>query len=248
MRKFKKLGGYLKQILVSTLGTWFYSVSRLPVGTHLEYFLKYRVNLPINTVVDVGANVGKFSVSLFRHFPKSQFYCIEPFSQTFKVLQRNIPYPNFIFSKVALGEKNESITIKVNPANQSDTNSLRNLTLEADQENSELIEVITLDEFILQNQLNRIDFLKIDTEGFDLQVLKGGIQNLNEGRIKLILVECGLDPSNKYHVYFQELSSFLFSANFTLVGFFQTDIRKISKRHHFSNALFAHESVLDQIG
>ena len=83
----KRIGQALKRVLVSNLGIWFYAVDKLPVGTHLEYFLKYRVGFPIRTVVDVGANVGKFSSSLHKHLPESKFHCLEPFSQTFELLK-----------------------------------------------------------------------------------------------------------------------------------------------------------------
>ncbi|WP_245943460.1 FkbM family methyltransferase [Algoriphagus aquaeductus] len=243
-----KIGLFAKQVLVATFGTWFYSVARLPVGTHLEYFIKYRVKFPIRTVVDVGANVGKFSSSFYRYFPKAQFFCIEPFTQTFHVLQKEMPHSNFNLFKVAFGEKSDLVKVEVNQIGQSDTNSLRNLSLQENGKATEIIEVITLDDFMSQNQLMQVDFLKIDTEGYDLQVLKGGSHNLNAGKIKLVLVECGLDSRNTYHVYFQDITKFLIDNNFALIGFFQTDIRKISKRNHFSNALFAHDSVLDHIG
>jgi FkbM family methyltransferase len=243
----KKLSQLLKRIIVSKIGTWFYAVDRLPVGTHLEYFLKHRVKFPIQTVVDVGANVGKFSSSFHNHFQGATFYCLEPFSHTFEILKKNLKDTAFKHYQLALGEKSEFLSIEVNPETQSDTNSLRNLALPASSQNAEVIEVLTLDEFVLGNDLLEIDFLKIDTEGYDLQVLKGGIETLSLGKIKLILVECGFDPVNTYHVYFQEIVDFLINKDFALVGFFQTDIRKISKRQHFSNALFVHSSVVDKI-
>lgn len=243
----KGFGQIFKRIIVSKFGTWFYNVEKLPVGTHLEYFLKYRVKFPIRTIVDVGANVGKFSSSLHDHLPEASFHCLEPFSQTFELLKKKLSEPAFKVYQIALGEKNEFLSIELNPTTQSDTNSLRNLALTTSSRPSEVIEVITLDEFVVRNGLFEIDFLKIDTEGYDLQVLKGGLENLISGTVKLILVECGLDPTNTYHVYFQEIVNFLTDKEFVLVGFFQTDIRKISKRQHFSNALFVHSSILDKI-
>lgn len=244
---FKKAGQILKRILVSKIGTWFYSVKRLPVGTHLEYFLRYRVNFPIKTIVDVGANVGKFSRSLHDHLPEATFYCLEPFSQTFELLSKNLQGPSFLLHKKALGERVESLSVEVNPSAQSDTNSLKNLAIRETDRKTEEIEVLTLDEFVLRNGIFEIDFLKVDTEGYDLQVLRGGNETLTAGKIKLVLVECGLDPANTYHVYFQEIVDFLINKDLALIGFFQTDIRKISRRQHFSNALFVHSSMVDKI-
>ncbi|WP_363318559.1 FkbM family methyltransferase [Algoriphagus sp.] len=48
-----------------------------------------------------------------------------------------------------------------------------------------------------------MDLLKIDTEGFDLKVLHVAQNMLVNGSIKLVYIECGLDPSIDYHVFFQ---------------------------------------------
>lgn len=51
------------------------------------------------------------------------------------------------------------------------------------------IELARLDEFCNNNKIDSIDFLKIDTEGNELDVLKGSIQMINEGKIKIIQFE-----------------------------------------------------------
>ena len=46
-----------------------------------------------------------------------------------------------------------------------------------------VVSVTTIDEFCKAHEVSRVDLLKIDVEGFELEVLKGGIETLNQGKI-----------------------------------------------------------------
>jgi len=201
----------------------------------------------LKVVLDVGANQGHFSRELYRYHPKTKFYCFEPFPKTFDKLQDKLFESNFNHFQLALGDKKETISVSQNEENHSDTNSLTHLFDSKNESNKVSIQVNTLDKFIEEHTMKSIDLLKIDTEGFDLKVLKGSEESLKKGLIKLIYVECGLDPSNTYHVFFPEILSYLNSLNYVFVGFFQTDLRKIDRKIHFSNALFVYESFSKQI-
>ena len=237
----------IKQYLVKISGFWFYNVKKLPAGTHLEYFLKYRVKMEFKLIFDVGANIGKFSGNLNRFFPDSEFYCFEPIGSTFRKLEESLKSNQFHLIQKALGEKQEYITIKTNEDNRSDENSLLAKNQPIDSKKEEILEVVTLDSFLQNSPISQIDFLKVDTEGYDLFVLKGARENLESGKIKFIYVECGLDTSNKYHVHLSEFIEYLSEFDYCLLGIYQTDLRKVSKKMHFSNALFCHHSVSNLI-
>ena len=83
-------------------------------------------------------------------------------AKTFELLKKNLSDSSFKLYQTALGEKNESLSIEVNTSTQSDSKSLRNVALPATSIQSEVIEVVTLDEFVARNGLSEIDFLKID--------------------------------------------------------------------------------------
>ena len=236
-----------KKWIVSQSKLWFYSAPKLPVGTHFPLFTSHRLKFDIKMVFDVGANQGHFSKQLHQYHPKTEFYCFEPFPGTFDKLKGNLLKSNFHHFQLALGDKEETIWVSQNQENQSDTNSLTHSNDSKNELNKISIQVNTLDKFIEEHTIESIDLLKIDTEGFDLKVLKGSEKSLTKGLIKLIYVECGLDPINTYHVFFPEILSYLNSLDYVFVGFFQTDIRKINRKIHFSNALFVHDSVSNQI-
>lgn len=233
---------YLKKWIVSLSGIWFYSTNKLPVGTHFQLFLKHRVKFQLNTIFDVGANVGGFSKELLKLNSRSKIYCFEPFSDAFQKLKENLESSSVQFHQLALGDSSGVVSVLHNDSGRSDTNSLIKENQSLNSSKQEQIQVITLDEFVENKSIECIDLLKIDTEGYDLKVLKGGKESLKNGIVKLIFVECGLDPSNTYHVYFPEILSYLIDNKYVFVGFFQTDIRKIDRKIHFSNGLFIHES------
>lgn len=243
----KKVYQTIKKIIVSFSGTWFYPTKKLPVGTHFLLFLKHRVSFPLNIIFDVGANVGTFTKDLIQIWPQSEYYCFEPFSDTFQKLKINLSSSSVHLYQVALADFSGVVSVSLFDSDRSDTNSLVAENQPLNSSNLEQIKVITLDEFVETNSIELIDLLKIDTEGFDLKVLKGAKESLKKGVIKLIFVECGLDPSNRSHVYFPEILSFLTDNKYVFVGFFQTDIRKIDRKIHFSNGLFVHESSAKDI-
>jgi hypothetical protein len=72
-----------------------------------------------------------------------------------------------------------------------------------------LVDVTTLDEFCAVQAVERIDILKIDTEGLDLDVLRGARQLLAEQRIGIVEVEAGMHGGNTRHVPFEVLKAYL---------------------------------------
>lgn len=76
----------------------------------------------------------------------------------------------------------------------------------------------TIDHYCKKNSINFIDILKIDTEGYEENVLAGAKKTIKENKINLILVEIGL------HDYFSKSSSFfqierhLHNNNFCILG------------------------------
>lgn len=237
----------LKYWLVSISGNWFYPVKKLPPGTHLQFFLKYRILLDFEVIFDVGANIGNFSKELFYIYPKSKFYCFEPFPSTFEKLTCNLRRRNYNLYQLALGDKSQLVTVPQNNSNQPDTNTLVGAIKTTDSAKHDSITISTVDEFCRNHSIKTISLLKIDTEGFDLKVLQGASNMLCKGNIKVVYVECGLDPGNRYHIYFPEILSYLTSRDYIFISFFQTDIRKLNQKIHFSNALFVHQSISNQV-
>ena len=85
---------------------------------------------------------------------------------------------------------------------------------------TEEVEVITLDEFCRTQAIAAVQFLKIDTEGGDLDVLKGGEGLLSGQKIDLIEVEAGMNPGNRRHVPFQSFKDYFDARGYLLFGLY----------------------------
>ncbi|HXG75415.1 MAG TPA: FkbM family methyltransferase, partial [Gaiellaceae bacterium] len=77
------------------------------------------------------------------------------------------------------------------------------------------------DTFCAERGIEQINYLKIDTEGADLEVLKGASRMLAENRIDLVQVEAGLNPNHDWHVPFETLKAELERFGYHLFSVFE---------------------------
>lgn len=146
-------------------------------------------------IFDVGANIGTYSSNLASIFSNSTIYSFEPNINTFNLLRKNVEKLNNIISiNIGLSDvKIESeIYTYLNDLNSEHASLYKEVFRDLHKDKSITsvkIELERLDEFCNNYNIDYIDFLKIDTEGNELDVLKGGIQMINKGRVKLIQFE-----------------------------------------------------------
>ncbi len=199
-----------------------------------------RTGCQISLVFDVGANVGQSAIKFKEAFPDTRLYCFEPVKRTFDVLKKNTAVFSDIFChNFALSSSYGEATIYV--TSQSTTSSLIKPT---DFLRSEVVDIQTINRFVLENHIERIDLLKIDTEGFDLNVLKGAENMLSTGQISFVLIEVGFQPGDTSHVLLEDISSYLFAKGFALFGIYEQRLEwSGEKRLRFANVCYSKESA-----
>ncbi len=197
----------------------------LPVG--IDEYVDVKSRFPRHDFVcllDVGANTGQSALQMRRHFPRAEIHSLEPIAATFAELQRNTRALGIRVHHLALGAANGEIEVRL-PADgkHSDLNTLVVGKPETGgvKYKSEVVGVRTLASFCLEAGISRIDFLKIDTEGFDLEVLKGAGSWLGEQRIPLVLVEVSMNPTNTFHAAFDEVKRFMEERSYYLFGLYE---------------------------
>jgi FkbM family methyltransferase len=133
-------------------------------------------------IIDAGANIGVFSLFASELAPGGKIFAFEPASETYKVLLKNIKdYRNIIPVQFALGNRSGKSQIFID-SNLSGTNTL----IDSEkgplvrQKGIEEINLMTIDEFVNKNKLSRIDFIKIDTEGYEKQIIGGAIETIKK--------------------------------------------------------------------
>lgn len=203
--------------------------------------------LSIQSIFDVGANVGEIVLYFNQKFTSSQILAFEPINESFKTLEKNTEHlKNVNCFKYALGSTIEKKTISLNPNSQQ--NSLVE-ELQKDSFPTEVIDIITLDNFCEQTQIEKIDLLKIDTEGFELEVLKGATNLLENRKISFILSEVGFRETDKRHTFFFSLYQFLYSKGFRFYGLYDLSywIPNFHEGLMYCNALFVCPKALKNL-
>ena len=183
----------------------------------------------MTTIFDVGANVGQSAIEMIKESPDSKIYCFEPIAKTYNQLEKSTKELSSVNCyKTALGSsKNISLMT-------ADGVSSKNHLVEADTDikKTEEVNVTTLDDFCQVHDITHINFLKIDTEGNDLEVLKGADQMLKKHHIDFVEVEAGMGPLNDYHVPLERFKTHLEDLGYYLFGIYeQTSEWRLKQKH-----------------
>ena len=154
----------------------------------------------IDLILDVGANSGQFVEDIRRAGYKGRIVSFEPLSQAHcKLLQASSHDPLWdIYPRCAIGDYNGEVEINI--AGNSYSSSIlpmldahSNAAPQSVYQGKEKVELKTLDSIVGQYlQTASAPFLKIDTQGFEWQVLDGAKESLQH--VKGVLVELSLVP------------------------------------------------------
>lgn len=180
---------------------------RIPIGYHNYFETDYELNninfinnylSPGMTVIDIGAHVGLLSVIMAQKVkPSGKVYSFEPTPSTFKLLQKTIAInglPEIVKpNMMAVADKKGKTFFYVTDIEAHNSNSLSNNKRDYGNEHKIDVELVSVDEFASENNISKIDFLKIDAEGAEFSVLKGCEKTFRKDKPKMILA---LHPSS----------------------------------------------------
>ena len=194
----------------------------------------------VRTIFDVGANVGKTALQFSARYPDAQIFCFEPVSATFAQMEKNLKgHPRLHCFKLGLGAAagHAEISGEADSAMFSIGRTDREASSGATKET---VEITTLDIVCVQQNLDELQYLKIDTEGLDLEVLKGAERMLSAHRIDFVEVEAGMNPRNTWHVPLEVLKSHLEARGYLLFGIYEQVREWPTKQPHLrrANAVF----------
>jgi FkbM family methyltransferase len=159
-------------------------------------------NPNIKWVLDIGANVGNLTQNALKSYPQANVVCFEPVKSTFDILSKNLAkYGNRVYLyNLALADIN-GIT-KINLTDFHGANSLARqtefhkiLNPEIREKSSETVVLKKLDDLKDELPSRFFDLVKIDVEGFELNVLKGGFNFFNTS-VDTIIIEISMMRDN----------------------------------------------------
>ena len=199
----------------------------------MVFFLKKNKFINFKIVFDVGAHEGETIKLCLDHFNIEKIYSFEPSHFSFKNLKKRVDKiknkkikTEIIIENIALGAENKNIKIK--HMNESSSSTINELNIESkyykkkkkllfNLKNQNLFNEISaqqknLDEYISQKKIQKLDFLKIDTEGYEFEVLSGVKKNIKN--INLILFEHHYHDMIKKNYKFSDVHDLLNKNNF----------------------------------
>ncbi len=162
------------------------------------YVLPY---IPVGgTVIDVGAFVGDSTKAYIDKVGEhGEVFALEPSKEAFKCLKYNMQdYENAICTNAGVGFENTVKSI----VKVADNLGMNYLT---DESFEDSIEVYSLDKYCKFQDIDKLDFIKIDCEGYELEVLKGATETINKFKPvmlieinELTLQRNGIKPKDIY--------------------------------------------------
>ncbi len=188
----------------------------------VDFFKSEKIQ--INTFFDVGAHKGE-TIKIFNdNFIIKEFYCFEPSPINFDYLKKKIPKMknkikifNFgfgenksILSFKQLAESSSSTLVDINQNSnyfKKKNKILSIFNLKKNQDKIINVKINSLNDFMEEKSINKIDILKIDTEGFEFKVIKGAKKKIKN--IKYIYFEHHYDDMLQKNYSFSDIHNYL---------------------------------------
>jgi FkbM family methyltransferase len=193
-------------------------------------------------IIDVGAHRGETAREFAVRFPNATIYSFEP---------ERANYDALVAATGDLGDRVRCICSAVSNDEGEKTlyrdadSHWHSLRSDAVREGTDtaLVQTRTLDAFWRSEGSGRVDLLKTDTQGNDLNVLRGAEPLLVAGRVDFVYTEVGFSPMETASSFFPSVLSYLGEQGFHFLGLYDGFIWERPWRLGYANALFVHGRV-----
>ena len=205
----KPLLGFVRMMYSLKLIKPWYTVTN-PLKRYIIWQSPFFKSMKPDVVLDIGANTGEFIINAKKIFPSAKIIAFEPVKSCFNELKNRFENkPNITLYNVALGSENKRGEIFV-----SDFSPSSSIVRPDGNSKTEEIDIKRLDEYRdLIKEKDKV-FIKIDVEGFELEVLKGA-ESLLQGADWIYVESRILDAIG---CNFTELYNYLTSKNWSFLG------------------------------
>lgn len=197
-------------------------------------------------IADVGASTGDIARRYYEMFPRARIHCFEPIPEAWATSQQRLADPSiFCLNQLALSDVAGSREFHLNEA--PDTSSLlagdigaAPASYSALLSTKRVIDVTTerLDTYCNELGIHRLDILKMDVQGGELDVLKGAGKLISEQQVQLIYTEVFFVPFYSGQPLFSDISSMLAGHGYALHGMYNTAYNGHTGRLQWADCIF----------
>lgn len=213
---------------------------------NFDFIIKKTLRKKKVNIIDIGANKGQTIERFKKIFSEAKIYAFEPTKNLAEKLNKIYKENNNIkiFNK-AVGDKNGK-TIFFNYSN----NELNSLYQIKDPNftrfNKTKCELISLDRFCLENKIENIDILKIDTQGNEKKILEGAKKSLKKGIFQIIELEIILGEYYNIKNSFFDIEKNLIKNNYRLLAIDRL-INFYSNKYMYFNAIYIKQNLYKKL-
>jgi FkbM family methyltransferase len=198
----------------------------------------------MGTILDIGANVGYYSLLAARN-SRAKVYSFEPISSTFEKLERNKrlnKFANINPFRYVVSDKLGMVKIYLGDQLNRGMSSMIKGELLSDE--FEEVEAIVLDEFCQRHSIDKVDLVKIDVEGSEMLVL-GGMNKILDVSRPLIMIEVDKETQAKFGYSIYDIYNILGKKGYKPYRILENkEIQKIHEpEEQMGLVLFVHHGV-----
>jgi len=195
----------------------------------------------INTIIDVGANVGQFALRMQEIVPHAKIYSFEPIKECYNSLVKNSQNKNIIPFNFGLGDKEGTCEINVNDFSPSSSmlemENLHKINFEFTKNSKpETVLIKRLDDIAGNLEIKKNLFIKMDVQGYEDKVISGGLKTVQNAAV--LLIEVAFKSLYKGQPLFNEIYNQLYSLGFAYMGIDGQIIDVSDGMPLFANAFF----------
>jgi len=241
---FSKFNKLLFNVSLRGLGVFNYQNSR--ISGEQKFLENYLSKLASPVIFDVGANKGEYTSRCICINKHARVYAFEPHPKTFEILKRSVSDKCVVVVNKAISNSKGKMQLYDYKNNEGSVHaSLCKGVIEKVHKGDGIscdVEVVTLDEFVKENKINKIHLLKIDVEGNEMNVLKGAKDSIKNGIVDVIQFE--FTQINSVSRVFMKDYFDLLETNYSLYRLLPNGLLSLGEYTPTSHEIYGYQNIV----